>query len=1159
MNADPQKRLKEASILLESLFKDLPKENYVYLIKFKNGISTYSFEPYVISDIQRMSRKALEISDTGVDLWHSVNPVNTRPYGGKRGSEQNVSYQTAVITDIDISSLAHKGDISKLVTSFDEAVSFLPFKPSFIINSGYGLHAYYIFDKPLKITDENREEAKRRNNYLLDIIRQRSNGKKIDGVGDLPRIFRTPGTYNYKLERENAPLCHIVENTGLRFSPEELDKLLKEADNGSAGSVLVSAETSLFAPADSSRAETAKSDSAKSSSTEDGKKSENAKSDSAKSSTAEDGKKSEDAKSDSSKSSATKGGKKSEDAKSKVSKPVKISHKHMPQDFDDDPALKAFRIKKMLEHISVCKGDYEKWVGVGFALFSEGMSCGDWDSWSSTQPEYKPGECYKKWNHFSERADGMTIGSLYHWAMQGGYDEKAVQKEYYELNPDKRPKPKKYSVKFSVSRKDKKSPAQGDSAKTSTSDLETLEAELQDVKNEFRAFHVDSSASIASLKSMDTFTAATFLNKEIITAVAFAKLFDSVVFVRFKSALTKFNQVNPSDKVSVAEWNSTVKERVAELKAYMDDLYDLERKIKFKIDSINFISNQKMFEGVFLPEGYRISIDGGVEHLQGSKVIQVCRRPIAISEKFLDTETKKFKVVLSYMTKKGKWKSIPPVPISFITSTRKIVDLSDYGFPVTSLNAAALVNYLEALSAENENGYSTTYTVSRCGWHTFEGKEQFVDPRLACTTSDDDREVKIKVDSQSLFAESLRSVGKFDVWKEAFMEARNFPVARFMTAAAVAPPLLKVLGERNFLVYVNAPTRAGKTTALYLGASAVGDERIIRSFDATKNGLSGSACEFNDYPFFIDEKQVADSKIKEQLDLLVYALANGIGRTKLNRDSTLNRTPDWRTIPIMTGETQLLPENVTGGAYTRLLTLSAPKTIIDSNVCKQIRDKVKYNYGFAFPLMVKKINELGKDKMRAFYNEILKQFDIGFPNILEEHRRYVAIITVADFLLNIVLAENLTDEDLEGLLYSSCANAREIFALIPSRVEVADVSREEAVVRDFVVKNQTRFLGMQVQLERMPFVYGKLDDPDGFHYVTVAAVREACKLEKYDYKKLVADLIESGFFVPSDVIKRNYRKPLAFVQKRIGNLNVNCYRIPRSAFGSYDVPDVIEN
>ena len=79
---------------------------------------------------------------------------------------------------------------------------------------------------PIAITDENREELKRRNNLLLDVVRVRANGITIDGVGDLPRIMRTPGTFNRKLGNDNAPLCHIVENTGLLFSPAELDEKL---------------------------------------------------------------------------------------------------------------------------------------------------------------------------------------------------------------------------------------------------------------------------------------------------------------------------------------------------------------------------------------------------------------------------------------------------------------------------------------------------------------------------------------------------------------------------------------------------------------------------------------------------------------------------------------------------------------------------------------------------------------------------------------------------------------------------------------------------------------------------------------------------------------------------------------------------------------------
>ena len=173
-----------------------------------------------------MARKAIELSLNGVDVYHSVNPVNFEPKDGKRGDELAVSYQTAIVVDIDIRSDAHKRNSSLLAADFDEAKSFLPFMPSIIINSGYGLHAYYIWTEPLAVTDDNREEIKRRNNLLLDVVRQRANGKKIDGVSDLTRILRTPGTFNYKLGKDNAPLCHIVENSGLRFSTAQIDEKL---------------------------------------------------------------------------------------------------------------------------------------------------------------------------------------------------------------------------------------------------------------------------------------------------------------------------------------------------------------------------------------------------------------------------------------------------------------------------------------------------------------------------------------------------------------------------------------------------------------------------------------------------------------------------------------------------------------------------------------------------------------------------------------------------------------------------------------------------------------------------------------------------------------------------------------------------------------------
>ena len=227
IDSDKSERIVDIVNFFNMLYSKISEPHFGYLIRFKAYTKIYSFDVSDKTQLEAMARKAVELSDSGVDIWHSVNPVSVEPTDSKRGDEKSVSYQTAVVVDIDIRSEAHKGDTSKLAADFDEAKSFLPFTPSLIINSGYGLHAYYIFDTPIKITDDNREELKRRNNLLLDVIRQRANGKKIDGVGDLPRILRTPGTFNYKLGKDNAPLCHIVEDSGLRFSPNELDERMK--------------------------------------------------------------------------------------------------------------------------------------------------------------------------------------------------------------------------------------------------------------------------------------------------------------------------------------------------------------------------------------------------------------------------------------------------------------------------------------------------------------------------------------------------------------------------------------------------------------------------------------------------------------------------------------------------------------------------------------------------------------------------------------------------------------------------------------------------------------------------------------------------------------------------------------------------------------------
>jgi len=64
--------------------------------------------------------------------------------------------------------------------------------------------------------------------------------------------------------------------------------------------------------------------------------------------------------------------------------------------------------------------NYDDWVKVGMALHSVADSLlVDWDDWSCQSPQYKPGDCEKKWKSF--KGQGVALGTLAHMAKQDGW------------------------------------------------------------------------------------------------------------------------------------------------------------------------------------------------------------------------------------------------------------------------------------------------------------------------------------------------------------------------------------------------------------------------------------------------------------------------------------------------------------------------------------------------------------------------------------------------------------------------------------------------------------------------------------------------------------------------------------------------------------------
>ena len=80
------------------------------------------------------------------------------------------------------------------------------------------------------------------------------------------------------------------------------------------------------------------------------------------------------------------------------------------------------RALKMLEYIEPTKLNYDEWLRVGMALKNVGCNLSDWEAWSRGDSRYKVGECERKWASFNRT--GVTMGTLYKMAEEGGYIEK---------------------------------------------------------------------------------------------------------------------------------------------------------------------------------------------------------------------------------------------------------------------------------------------------------------------------------------------------------------------------------------------------------------------------------------------------------------------------------------------------------------------------------------------------------------------------------------------------------------------------------------------------------------------------------------------------------------------------------------------------------------
>ena len=212
----------------------------------------------------------------------------------------------------------------------------------------------------------------------------------------------------------------------------------------------------------------------------------------------------------------------------------------------------------------------------------------------------------------------------------------------------------------------------------------------------------------------------------------------------------------------------------------------------------------------------------------------------------------------------------------------------------------------------------------RTGWHEGQQGISFVLPNTVLGSDD------VRFQSEHAIHDDFSQKGSLDGWlNDVAALCCGNQILLLSVSAALAGPLLKLAKLQDIGgagIHLMGDSSRGKTTALQIAASVWGPPGFMRTWRATANGLEATAASRNDTFLPLDECGESDPR---EIGIIVYALANGVGKQRARRTGGARESARWRTIVLSSGECSISThmnesgKRIRAGQQARLLDVPA--------------------------------------------------------------------------------------------------------------------------------------------------------------------------------------------------------------------------------------------
>ena len=330
----------------------------------------------------------------------------------------------------------------------------------------------------------------------------------------------------------------------------------------------------------------------------------------------------------------------------------------------------------------------------------------------------------------------------------------------------------------------------------------------------------------------------------------------------------------------------------------------------FAHGEINYELKADKTAGLVLPRGYKLNDDGLWFRKQDEDAppVKICG-PFTIEARTSDDSHNNHGLLLKWTDLDGeqhKW----PLPIELVHAEGGAIaaELHSAGL---RCNTSRQAHELLKRFFGDVFVHRHVRCVDHAGWHG----ALYVLPNGRVFGTDTER-VVLQTE-RAVAASAYAERGTLGGWRDNIARyAVGNDLLTLAICMALAAPLVDVLGEPSGGMHIRGPSQSGKTTTARCAKSVYGpaDDKHMRTWRATANGLEAVAAETSDGLLVLDEIAQANAR---EVDQVVHLLANNAGKARATRTGGARRQLNWHLLFLSTGETTLETKLSEAGLRTR--------------------------------------------------------------------------------------------------------------------------------------------------------------------------------------------------------------------------------------------------